>query len=73
MSVYPTKPHYTVYYTVLIYASKSFKYIDIPAATISSKVEVARSNRAGQAKHLTGREMILKPPPGGLNLVINHY
>ena len=39
----------------------------------ASKAKVARSNRAGQAKGLTGREMILKPPPGGFNLVINHY
>ena len=47
----PDKTHCTVYCTVPIYVSKPLKYIHIPAATISSKAEVARSNRAGQAKY----------------------
>jgi len=46
----PDKTYCTVYYTVAFLCCKSLKYIDIPAATNSSKAEVARSNRAGQAK-----------------------
>ena len=43
------KSHCTVYYTVPFLRCKPLKYIDIPAAMNSSKAEVARSNRAGQA------------------------
>ena len=42
--------HYTVYYTVPYLRCNQLNLLDIPAATNSSKAEVARSNRAGQAK-----------------------
>ena len=46
---------------------KLLKYIDIPAATNSSKAEVARSNRAGQAIHkvLTMCRVVQKYQPSG--------
>ena len=50
----PDKTHCTVYYTVPVLTCKSLKYIHIPAATNSSKAQVARSNRAGQAKFHIG-------------------
>ena len=40
----------TVYYTVPYLRCNQLNLLDIPAATNSSKAEVARSNRAGQAK-----------------------
>ena len=47
--------HCTVYYTVEVFYLKLLKLLDFQTATNSSKAEVARSNRAGQAKGPTGR------------------
>ena len=46
--------HCTVYCTVPIYARKSLNLLNFPTTTNSSKAEIARSNRAGQARKRVG-------------------
>jgi hypothetical protein len=55
MSIFPTKTHCTVCYTVPFLHCKLMKYIDIRTATNSSKAKEARSNRAGQANEVMVR------------------